>query len=209
MPSFPTSVFAPSNKSAGQTIQAAHINDAQDEIVAIESGYRTGTAPLNSSGSTVTSLSVAGGSTFGSRPVMPPPDAVRVTLDDAAAIPAASTTPVSWTKQTFATNSSIHSTATDPHRLTPQSTGIYWCHAGIEWQTRASTDYDIRLEDSSGTQIARVRYEGSSGLKGQNISGLKRFDSVSGSTQWVRLVVQVVGSTNSVSTGSFFEMVKL
>lgn len=66
MPSFPTSVFAPPTRSAGQTIQAAHMNDVQDEINAIEGGYRNGTAPLNSSGSTVTSLHVTNGSTFAS-----------------------------------------------------------------------------------------------------------------------------------------------
>jgi hypothetical protein len=66
MPSFPTSVFSPTNKSAGQTIQAAHVNDLQDEVVAIEGGIRNGTAPINSSGSTVTSLSVTGDSTHGS-----------------------------------------------------------------------------------------------------------------------------------------------
>jgi hypothetical protein len=65
MPSFPDSVFAPANRSAGQTIDASHVNGVQDEIVAIEGGYRNGTAPLNSSGSTVATLSVAGGSTFG------------------------------------------------------------------------------------------------------------------------------------------------
>lgn len=70
MPSFPTSVFAPTNKSAGQTIQPAHVNDAQDEIVAIEGGYLNGTARLNSSASTVASLGVTGASTIGGRLVV-------------------------------------------------------------------------------------------------------------------------------------------
>ena len=66
MPSFPTSVFAPASKSAGQTIQAAHVNDLQDEVVAIEGGYLNGTARLNSSASTLASLSVTGNSTLAS-----------------------------------------------------------------------------------------------------------------------------------------------
>jgi len=64
MPSYPTSIFAPSVKTAGQTIQPAHVNDLQDEVVAIEQGITQGTAPLNSSNSTVANLSVLGGSTF-------------------------------------------------------------------------------------------------------------------------------------------------
>lgn len=64
MPSFPTSVFSPASRSNGQTLDASHVNDVQDEIVAIEGGYLNGTARLNSSNSTVANLSVAGGSTF-------------------------------------------------------------------------------------------------------------------------------------------------
>lgn len=64
MPSYPGSIFAPAARSNGQTIDASHINDVQDEITAIEGGIRQGTAPLNSSNSTVANLSVAGGSTL-------------------------------------------------------------------------------------------------------------------------------------------------
>jgi len=64
MPNFPLSVWSPTTKNAGDVIQPAHINDAQDEIVAIEGGIRNGTAPVNSSNSTVAALSVLGGSTF-------------------------------------------------------------------------------------------------------------------------------------------------
>lgn len=64
MASFPTSVYAPATKNSGDTIQAAHVNDLDGEVVAIEAGYRNGTAPLNSSGSTVTSLQANGPSTF-------------------------------------------------------------------------------------------------------------------------------------------------
>lgn len=65
MPSFPNSVFAPPTRSNGQTIDASHINGVQDEVVAIEDGYRNATAPLNSSNSTLANLSVTGGSTLG------------------------------------------------------------------------------------------------------------------------------------------------
>ena len=44
--------------------QADDLNTIYDEITAIEGGIRNGTAPLNSSASTVVSLSVSGGSTL-------------------------------------------------------------------------------------------------------------------------------------------------
>lgn len=64
MASFPTTNITYANRSAGQAIASAHINSLQDEIAAIELGYLTGTARLNAAGSTVTSLSVTGGSTL-------------------------------------------------------------------------------------------------------------------------------------------------
>jgi hypothetical protein len=64
MATFPGGVFSPTTKSNGQVVDASHINDLQSEITAIEDGYRNATAPLNSSGSTLATLSVAGGSTF-------------------------------------------------------------------------------------------------------------------------------------------------
>lgn len=63
--SYPGSVKTFTTRSAGQTIEAAHVNDLQDEVNAIEAGLRNGTAPLNSSNSTVVALSVTGGSTVG------------------------------------------------------------------------------------------------------------------------------------------------
>ena len=61
---FPDSIFNPTTKQTGDTIQPSHINDLQTEVIAIEQGYRQGTAPLNSSGSTMTTLSVTGDSTL-------------------------------------------------------------------------------------------------------------------------------------------------
>lgn len=212
MPSYPTSVFAPSAKSAGQTIQHTHVNDLQDEVVAIESGLRTGTAPLNSSGSTMTSLSVTGGSTFASRPVTPPPDAVRLGLDAVLEFAGTSTTAVSWTRQDIAINSSMHSTTTNPTRVTPQSTGLYQCNAMVRFRATAGSGQEISIEDSSGAIIANAVVSTATGVRGLAVSGLKRFDSVTGSTQWVRLVVYSNVSSNGLSTIAGltqFEVVKL
>src|SRR5581483_4641870 len=64
MASFPSAIKAFTTKSAGNVIQPADVNDLQDEVNAMEDGYLNGTARLNSSNSTVKTLSVLGGSTF-------------------------------------------------------------------------------------------------------------------------------------------------
>lgn len=63
MAQFPTSPKSFTARSNGQTIDASHVQDLQDEVNAIEDGYLNGTARLNSSRSTLASLSVTGNST--------------------------------------------------------------------------------------------------------------------------------------------------
>lgn len=62
--SYPTAVKTFTTKNAGDTIQPAHINDLQDEVVAIEQGLLGGVSPFQSSNSTLANLSVPGLSTF-------------------------------------------------------------------------------------------------------------------------------------------------
>ena len=225
MASFPTSVKSFTTKNTGDVIQAAHVNDLQDEVNAIEAGYRNGTAPLNAAGSTVTSLVVSGGSTlatlslsgastFATRPVEPPPDVARVKLDAVLDLTNNTTLAVSWTGQTFAINSSMHSTGTNPMRLTPQSTGVYVVLAGVGLSANhaaadSTANFRLQIEDSSGTLIAQTS-DFTDGGDIQQAMGLKRFDSTAGDTQWVRIVARDREvSTNSVSTLSFFGMYKL
>lgn len=199
--------------------QASHINLLQTEVQAIETGLITGPLTLPAStlaslsvagGSTVTTLNVTGGSTFASRPVMGPPDAVRLQLDAAVEIPTNSTTAIGWTNEVFITNSSMHSTGSNPSRVSPQSTGLYWCHAVVRYRTQGSTAGILWIEDSSGGNIAVTRLPNSGGdIFTIQTEGIKRFDATGG---WVRAVVQVQTSTNSVAaTGneSYFEVVKL
>lgn len=61
MASYPTSVFAPSAKSAGQTIDASHINDLQNEAIAVEDALLNGIAhavTISTGGLTVSTGSV-------------------------------------------------------------------------------------------------------------------------------------------------------
>src|SRR3990167_3003066 len=175
MPSFPTSVFSPSARSNGQVIDASHVNDVQDELVAIEDGFRNATAPLNSSRSTVAALSVTGGSTvdtltagastlaslsvtgastFASRPVEPPPDAAAVVLSSATNLTNNTTQAMIWNDENYEINSSMHSTSVNADRLTPQSTGIYAYVAGLKLSGAFGADtgcLTVTVEDSSGS----------------------------------------------------------
>lgn len=203
MASFPTSVFAPASRSNGQTIDAAHVNDVQDEIVAIEGGFRNGTAPLNSSGSTVATLSVTGGSTmssltvsgpivaqtlsvtigstFAARPIMPPPDAVKVYLSVAQEFGSSNISTLVWTAQEFITNSSLHSLGTNPERLIPQSTGLYQFSGQIVFSVNTTGTREAVLRDSSGTAIVQaVGGSSASTVITCAFTGYKRFDQSGG-----------------------------
>lgn len=200
MPSFPASVWSPTVKSAGSVIDASHINDPQDEIVAIEGGYLNGTARLNSSQSTVVSLSVSSNSTFGYRPIMPPPDAALVFLASTVTLGSSADSTVAWTQQAVSINSSLHSTTTNPQRLTPQSTGLYAFSAQLTLSENSSGFRTVRIVDSSGTVIGQSRAAAfvGGGIIIQAV-GLKRYDALGGYA-----VLEYTGtghSTLSLSSG--------
>ena len=243
MPSFPASVFAPTTKTAAQTIQAAHVNDVQDEIVAIEGGYRNATAPLNSSNSTLAARSGVGHSTW-ARPI--PPGTIptifparggatgqvltcvstsgstmglegrAVTAEVAVVggsttlIPANTTTAITWPTDDYISNSSMHSTASNPERLTPQSTGVYRFTANVSWGAARGAFTRVIIHDSSGGVIAWSQDGSTSGTEhGQFASAIKRFDALGG---WARVVVRAQDTTNSMANNNNeqqFSMVKL
>ena len=246
MASFPGSVKSFATRSAGQTIQPAHVNDLQDEVNAIEDGYINGTAHLNSSHSTLAALSVTGGSTLastitiGSLPYVFPasggstgqvltidstsgspmtlkwaaavsPAAVRLELDTPVGVPSGSTVTIQWTRQAHATNSSMHSTSVNPDRVTPQSSGIYLCIASARFLAATGKTAELTIYDSSGGVIADMVGSTLAGLASVSVSGVKYFDTVAGSTQWVRVEAYNEGSTNSLSTQArtHFSVVKI
>lgn len=175
MASYPTSVKSFTTKNTNDVIQAAHMNDVQDEVNAIEAGIVNGTARVVSSG-----LSVTGGSTFAVRPFAPPPDAALVFRNSTYAVASSANSTISWTDQVILTNSSMHSTGTNPERLTPQSTGLYLITAQIGLESASSgVVYGARLVDSSGAYVGQQLF-GSTGTLHYNLSGLKRFDALGG-----------------------------
>src|SRR3990167_9718507 len=137
MASFPGAVFTRADVSNGATSNPTDVNDLSAEITAIEDGYRNAVAPLNSSGSTVATLSVlshstiagslhvVGNSTFdgdlvvtgtltGGSQTAP---ACKVTHAAATALAADTWTGLDWDTETY-DSTGMHSTATNSSRLT-------------------------------------------------------------------------------------------
>lgn len=218
--------FTAKADGAGNKINAEHINALQDEVTAIEDGLLNGTAPLNSSritapalvvsaGSTLQTLQVAGASTFVGPLSLPAADAVRLSLAATQQIASNSTTAVVWTTQDVVTNSSMHSTTTDPTQVKFQSTGVYWCQAIVSWDAANSTVYQVSVEDSSGALVGFGSLTGvSTGTVAGvtlNAPGIKYVDTV-GSTPFVRVVIRAIGSTSRLDATAgrtVFTVVKL
>lgn len=210
MPSFPDSVkvFTTKLDGAGNPINAAHVNDLQDEVNAIEAGYINATAPLNSSRSTVATLSVTGASTFAVRPVMPIPYGYgRVFVASTLTIGSSADSTITWLQDDFLQNSSIHSTTTNPERLIPQTTGIYAVSAQLEVSSNSTGYRQILIEDSSGGIVGRSIFPESTSPVIFQASGYKRFDALGGYvTCHFNSVFQSTLSISSGSAGSWFAM---
>ena len=214
MPNFPASVYNAALKSAGQTIAAAFFNDPDAELNAIEDGYLNGTARLNSSASTVNTLSVSSNSTFAVRPTMPPPsNFALVFLQSSVTIGSSLLSTISWTGQEFVANSSMHSTATTPERLIPQSTGLYQITAQLAVSSNSTGSRQLVLRDSSanivGAQTFAVTPNSDVTLTRLQATGFKRFDVTGG---YALVDLSVAGAAGlSLSSGvgaSWFAMLK-
>lgn len=250
---YPTSVFSPSARSNGQTIDASHVQDIQVEITALENGLLgtithnlsvTGASTLGilqagastvtslvvsngstlgtlqAGASTVASLVVSGGSTLGTlqaaastfsvRPVTPPPEMALVFLDSTAAIASSAASTLAFKSQAILTNSSMHSTGTNPERITPQSTGVYKMVGQIAFGLASAISIrQVIIEDSSGGAIGKHGEKSTESGQFQ-VVGYKRFDALGG---YVTLKFATdAASTHSLSSGidnSWFSMVKL
>lgn len=213
---------------------AADVNERGDEITAIEDGYLNGTARLNSSNSTCANLSVtgkstlanlqAGGSTFTAlvsaslditastfsvRPVMPPPEFGLVFMSDTGTVGSSALSTLAFKAQAILTNSSIHSTGTNPQRLTPQSTGLFQVSAQLQTFTPSSDVRAVAIVDSSNGTISQVAYTNSSNNLSMVTVGYKRFDALGG---YVTCVFGGNGSSHSISSGvgiTWFALQKL
>jgi len=208
---YPTSVFAPASRSNGQTIDAAHTNDLQDEVAAVENALLgTITHSVNITGASTLATLQCAGSTFSVRPVTPPPEALRVTIDSTLAVASGGTsTGINWLASAYLTNSSMHSTGTNSSRLTPQSTGVYVITAEVRFTFNSSGYRRIQIRDSSQGVIGGVLGFPSTVDAGMvmQASAYKRFDELGG---YVMVAVEQDGaSTLSLSNDAWVEMHKL
>ena len=211
MASYPGSVKTFTTKNTGDVVQASHINDAQDEINAMEAGLLNGTARLNSSNSTVATLSVTGGSTFSVRSIEPPPHMAVIYLASTATIGSSADSTLTWLAQSIVTNSSMHSTGTTPERLTPQSTGIYYCAAQVMFSANSSGSRSLRIDDSSGAIVGTLgpMNANTDDMRLQT-AGYKHFDALGGYiTCRIGSSAQSTLSLSSGSENSWFSLRKL
>lgn len=172
-------------------------------------------AAVTQGASTLASLSVSGGSTFAGPVVMATNDAARLELAADQQIASGSSAAISWTSQVAVTNSSMHSTASNPSQVLFQSTGLYWCHAQVTFGIATSTVYAVYVKDSSNARIAaNIQRSRSSGVDDTFIlsaSGLKYVDTVS-ANPFAKVSVTAIGSTNRViatASQTHFDVIKL
>jgi hypothetical protein len=209
--SYPGAVKTFTTRNAADTIEPSHVNDLQDEVNAIEAGLLNGTARLASSNASVNSLQVSSNSTFAVRPVMPPPEMALVFLASTGAVASSAASTIAWNAQSYVGNSSMHSTASNPERLVPQTTGMYQVVCQVLFSSNAAlTARNIAIDDSSGGQIAIGRVSSNIDTPYATAIGFKRFDALGG---YVTARVAIGGgSTVSISTGignTWFALTKL
>ena len=230
MADYPTSVKTFTTKVADQVIDPAHVNDIQDEVNAIETGLLNGVAhdivPLTASSRNLGSstlpwksghfdaLEVGGAAVTAAGGL---PDAVRVRLSTRTEIASESTQTILWGSLVFDTSTGdmFDSTVSQEH-LVPASSGLYTCRLQVGFdlsaQVASTGSHFVVIYDSSGAEVAKFQGAMNSTFNHVNISGMKYFDSVAGSTQWVRAsVYSDAASTSSLDADvtTFFEMVKM
>lgn len=163
MASYPTSVKTFASRNAGDTIQPSHVNDLQDEVNALEAGLLNGTANLNSSNTTVTNLNVTGKSTFVGQVTF----GSTFTFSTAVTADAQPRCRVFYSStQVLANNSEaaltfdsedfdiggLHSTASNPTRITIQSTGVWMFGATCHFAS-AVANMRLRFRKNGATVV--------------------------------------------------------
>jgi hypothetical protein len=238
MATFPTTNKTFTSKSNGNTIDASHINDLQDEIAAIEDGYLNGTARLNAGASTLARLNVTGASTLATLSVTGgstlvgnvsvtgdltvggvltgaiAQPAVRVFNSTLTTLADGVVSYVNWNSQKFVT-AGMHSTASNPSRLIAISSGVYQISAGLEFLANSSAGIRlsaiIRIDGS--TIIARDHRINSTGGAEPSFIGLTTLYRFASSGGYAELGAYQGGASSISITASgefpYFSMVKV
>lgn len=209
MASFPGSVKVFTTKNNGDTIQPADVNDLQDEVSAIEDGFRNATAPLNSSRSTVATLSVTGNSTIAGE-LFVSKSAPFCVVRSSAATQVANNTPteISFDINDHVSTSVMHSTSSNPTRVVFPSSGVYAIRGSVTWNAFSTAGFRYLDILRASTQVmARTLTAASDyGVLVQTVATEFVFQT----NDFVELrVTQDSGTTGSIATvgtlaGAFF-----
>lgn len=204
---YPNSVFSPAVRSNGQTIDAAHVNDLQTEVTALET-LLLGTIShsVNITGASTLATLQAAASTFSVRPVMPPPEMAFVSFSDPLVTGSSAQSTIAWNAQLFVQTAAMHSTTVDPQRLIPQTTGVYRFEARLEFTSTEAGQRTVLLVDSSGATVGDHAAAGSSRGNQMIASGYKRFDVTGG---YVTVQARTVATTTNTLNAGQFVMQKL
>jgi hypothetical protein len=192
--SFPTAVKAFTVKAdgPGNVIAAAHVNDLQDEVTAIETGLLNGTAPVHSSNSTVANLSVTGNSTIGGSLQVTGNSTITGTLTLGGALTfggpvtvngqprcrlfhGSTQTSTNAEENVLTFNgedydpSSLHSTAVTPTRITVASTGVWLFSAVCHFAATTGSAY-LRFRKNGATAVGSAAGFAGAGSIEQRIS---------------------------------------
>jgi hypothetical protein len=228
--SYPTSIKSFSNRSAGQTIGAAHVNDLQDEVSALETGLLNGlqhgltvaTGGVTvSTGNTVLgqNLSVAGNSTIAGSLVVSSNATItgnltvtgtlvftvpRVRLVHSAdqGVAHNTWTGLSWDTEVYDPNG-MHSTSANSSRITfADSTGVYQVGASLIWNAATGGTYRrLRIQLNDSSGVTlQDMTPVNAASVGQSVTAAIRVQST---TDYVTvLVFQDSGSTGSVTNST-------
>ena len=210
MANYPNAVTSFATKNSGQTIQAADINDLQTEVTAIEAGLLQGTAPLNSSNSTVNNLSVLGNSTIagnvtigGSLTVSSGLTLVggialsgvqtnnsqpraRVYAGSTQALASGAEAAVTFDSEDYDPQT-LHSTGTNPTRITPGSTGVWMFGATVNFAAETQNAYVRFIKNSTTAMGSAVGFIGN----GANSMGYRiqaqAIEVIASTADWVEV----------------------
>lgn len=207
MANYPTADPSFTTKNAGQTIQPSHINDAQDEIVAIGSGLR-GTLQHGVTLAADKSLNVGGNSTFSGSvvcsSVVTAPAQPRAMVYSTAALALAADvfTAVSFESEGYDVGG-LHSTASNPTRLTVPtgSSGLYLCGALVRLSTGApSVQVSGRFLKNSTTEVGTAAAAPLSSQTGIALGWQQPVPLDAG--DYVEVQLFPIGSTASLAAGT-------
>ena len=223
MASYPTSVKSFVSRVTGDVIQAAHVNDLQDEVNALEAGLIQGTAHLQSSNSTVAALTVSGGTTLASLSVTGNSTITTALIGDLSvvqhvpharifhstvvAVAHNTITAIPFDSIEFASTTGIHSTISSSNfYLNAASSGLYHILLNVQWNGGSTAgDRFAMIRYNDGTVIAQSWVSANVGTPSHTVACYQRMQQGDFVNAWV---FQNSGTTGSLgattSTGRGF-----